>query len=472
MKSLAVVVALVSVLSFFGNSVFADGSITLSLSTTTTTVNPGDIVNINVNCDQFDSISEFGPVMVVYDEEQFEFVSVTQADVLSGYAFEIDSADEGVVKVSADFVEVVDEETGNDVVPFHAEVQTVIFQIALRARSDASGEAIISIESTGTFKRADGVTITAYTNDVLTIDIDHGVSTDATLSALAIEGVTMTPAFDPQVFEYSATVSRDIESVVVNAVPTNLQATISIDGADELSSGENIVSIHVLAQDGIRWRDYRIYVNRQENYIPEGSGFVDKYGVTYTFMTVPSTLVIPEGFIQTTRTINGYAVPVFAKEGVSSVLVYVYNGTDEPNLYFYNPVSGIATVYRPESTVITVGRILTTTALPSNVVIPRGFTEGSIEINGQVMEGYVNRDGDFLAFMRDDSGNSSFYYYDPDTGAYYNYKSVEQTSERVYRRLFYIFITCSVLQSIFIVVMTYGFRKIINNRTNPRPKRV
>ena len=74
--------------------------------------------------------------------------------------------------------------------------------------------------------------------------------------------------------------------------------------------------------------------------------------------------------------------------------------------------------------------------------------------------------------MRDDAGNSSFYFYDPDTHRFYEYKSVEQTAERVYRNLFYLFILLSVLQSIFIVVMTYGIRKVVNNRTNPRPKRV
>ena len=473
MRFTAVIIALVSVLSVFRGYVWADGTITLSLSTATTTVNPGDIININVSCDEFDSISEFGPVRIVYDTDQFEYVSVTSADVLSGYNFTIDT-DEGVgeVAVSADFVEVVDEETGIEVEPFHAEVQTVLFQLALRARPDASGDTIISIESTGSFERGDGSNITPYSTDSLTINVDHGVSTDATLSALSIDGVTMTPAFDPQIFEYSATVSRDVENVYVNAIPNNLHATISIDGASDLSSGENIVSIHVLAQDGIRWRDYRIYVNRQENYIPEGSGFVDKYGVTYTFMTFPTNLTIPEGFIQTMRTINGYSVPVFAKDGVVSVLVYVYNGTDEPALYFYNPVSGIASVYRAENTVVSVGRVLTTYPVPSDVTIPRGFTAGTYEIDGVEMEGYTNRDGQFIAYMRDDSGTYSFYLYDPDDGKFYQYKSVEQTSERVYRNLFYIFIALSVLQSVFIVVITYGLRKVISNRTNPRPKRV
>lgn len=469
---MAIFIAFVSVFSVLTGVASADGSITLSLSSPTDTVNPGDIVNINVSCDTFDYVSEFGPVQISYDPEKFVFVSVTAADALSGYAFEVNSDEEGTVVVTADFVEVTDEESGAEVEPFNAEVQTVIFQLALRAKNDTSGDSVISIVSTGTFTRSDGTVLASYGSDPLTINIAHGVSTDATLSSLSLEGITMTPAFDPQEFVYSATVSRDVDSVTVNAVPNNLQATISIDGADDLSSGENIVSIHVLAQDGIRWRDYRIFVNRQENYIPEGSGFVDKYGITYTFMTFPTNLQIPEGFMQTTRTINGYAVPVFAKDGVVSVLVYVYNGTDEPSLYFYNPVSGIATVYRPESTVIMVGHVLVSTPVPQGVDAPRGFTEQSYEINGNEMEGYVDKDGDFITYMTDDTGNSSFYYYDPNLGEFFKYESVERTAENVYRSLFYLFITVSVLQSIFIVAMTYAIRKIFNNRANPRPKRV
>lgn len=466
------VMAALAVLPYVFGTVNADGSVVLSLTTQTQTVNPGDTVVVNVVCDEFDSITNFGPVIINYDADQFEFVSATPADVLSGYNFTIDSEEDGVITVTSAFVEIVDEETGNTIAPFSAEVETTLFQVSLRARADADGDAIVNIASTGTFKKADGSILSSYASGTLSVNIAHGVSTDATLSSLSIEGITMTPAFDPQVFEYSATVSRDVTSIVVNAVPNNLQATISIDGADELSSGENIVSIHVLAQDGIRWKDYRIYVNRQENYIPEGSGFVDTYGVTYTFMTVPSNLSIPEGFTQTTRTINGYSVPVFAKDGVVSVLVYVYNGTDNPALYFYNPVSGIATAYTPETTAITVGRVLTVSAVPPDLTLPRGFSEGTYEVDGVQMQGFINRDGQFICYMRDDEGNGSFYYYDTETGHFYLYKSVEQTAERVYRNMFYLFILLSVLQSIFIVIMTYAIRKVINNRTNPRPKRV
>ena len=114
-----------------------------------------------------------------------------------------------------------------------------------------------------------------------------------------------------------------------------------------------------------------------------------------------------------------------------------------------------------------VGHVLVSTPVPQGVDAPRGFTEQSNE-----MEGYVDKDGDFITYMTDDTGNSSFYYYDPDLGEFFKYESVERTAENVYRSLFYLFITVSVLQSIFIVAMTYAIRKIFNNRANPRPKRV
>ena len=459
-------------LAFYSEYLIADGTISLSLSTQTPTVSPGDIINIALNCDVFDSISEFGPIDIEYDETLFEFVSVTSADVLSGYTTVTDNDDQGSITIESTFVPEIDEETGNEVQPFNAEVQTMLFQIALRARPDASGSTTVRIDSTGSFHRLDGSVVYPYESESLTVMIDAGVSTDATLSSLSLEGITMTPPFDPPVFEYSATVSRDVESVTVNAESTNLHATISVEGNEWLDTGENVVSIHVLAQDGIRWHEYRIFVNRQESYIPEGSGFVDAYGVTYTFLTFPANINLPEGFLQTTKSINGYTVPVFAKDGVASVLVYVYNGTDDPSFYFYNPVTGIASPYAPGTTVVTVGQVLTAESIPSNVSVPAGFREDTVVIDGVEMSGFTNSDGTFISYFRDDSGNYGFYMYDSSSGRFYLMKTVERSSERVYRDLFYVFLITSVIQSIIIVIAVYVVLRVINNRTNPRPKRV
>lgn len=471
-RAAAILVAALISLSYLPAAASADGSITLSLATQTPTVNPGDIVNININCDKFDSITEYGPVEVTYDPELFEFDHLVVPDVYQGYMVASDSDTPGLVTVSLAFVHDTNEDPELGVIPFYSDVPTMLFQVALRVRSDASGTSIVSIDSTGTFKKSDGSHVTAYTEADLSIVVALGVSTDATLSALSIEGVTLTPPFDPQVFEYSATVSRDVESVNVNATASNLQAIISVDGNDSLDTGENVVSVHVLAQDGIRWHEYRIYVNRQESYIPEGSGFVDSSGVTYTFLTFPANYDLPDGFMQTTRSINGYTVPVFAKEGIQSVLVYIYNGQDDPAFYFYNPITGATSVYDPDATVISVGQVLTTNEVPEGVDIPSGFTAGTKEINGSEMAGFINADDVFINYFTDDAGNSGFYMYDEEADRFYQMKTVERSAERVFRDLFYVFFIASVLQSIFIIVIIYVIRRVINNRTNPRPKRV
>ena len=455
-----------------GGMLLADDSIHLSLSTQTSTVNPGDIITINVNCDSFDSLTEFGPIKVTFDPEQFDYVSVTPSDALSGYSFDIDDSDEESVLVTAEFGALDYAGADYEVLPFYADVQTVLFQVSLRARPDASGTSLIGLRTTGTYRRADGSTLSPSCSEDLSVVVSLGVSTDATLSSLSLEGITMTPAFDPQVFEYSATVSRDIESVTVNATASNIQAIISVEGADELDTGENIVSVHVLAQDGIRWHEYRIFVNRQESFIPEGSGFVDAQGETYTFMTFPGNYDLPEGFMQTTRSINGYTVPVFAKDGIQSVLVYIYNGHDNPDFYFYNPITGITSVFDPNATVVSVGYVLTAIECPEGVTVPQGFTEGSKEINGVQMEGFINDDDVFISYFSDDSGNTGFYMYDEQSGRFFRMDTVERSVERVYKNLFYIFFIASVLQSIFIIIIVYTIRRVISNRTNPRPKRV
>lgn len=470
-RIVSILMSVLLVLSLFVTLVTAASTVLLTISTATNTVSPGDIVTFRISADNFDYIDEFGPVRISYDDTAFDFVSVVPSESLSGYIFDSDSSNSGVVDIHAVFNSVEDEETGNMTTPFHSDGETLIFEIQFRVKQDVYGATNIQITSAGTFSGRTG-TITSYVGEPVYVTINEGVSSDATLSALTLEGITLTPAFNPLEYEYSANVARDVQEVRVNATTTNMNATYTVDGNTDLQNGENIVSIHVLAQDGISWHEYRIFVNRQENYIPEGSGFVDSNGVTYTFMNFPSGYNLPEGFNQTNRTINGYTVPVFARDGIVSVLVYVYNGTDAPAFYFYNPNTGVATPYSSERTYFAIGRVLTAAEVPEGVRIPSGYRPGSVVIEGTEMMGYINKYGSFIKYFVDDTGASGFYYYDFNAERFYNYLSVDKTAENVYMFLFYVFLGTTVIESIFIVIIAYVTRRLITNRNNPRPKRV
>lgn len=464
-------ISFILIISIFVPFVLADGTVLLTVSTVTETVSPGDIVSFKISADTFDYVEEFGPVRFEYDENYFDFVSVISGDNLTGYIFDYDDSTPGRVDVHAIFNLVEDDETGLMTTPFHSDTGCVIFEIQLRVKPNTNGFSNVYLSNAGSFTGRTGA-ISSYVGDPLIVTINEGISSDATLSALTIEGITMTPAFNPLEYEYSANVARDVDSIVINATTSNLNATYTVDGNTDLQNGENVVSIHVLAQDGISWHEYRIFVNRQENYIPEGSGFIDSNGVTFTFMNFPSGFNLPEGFNQTTRTINGYTVPVFARDGIASILVYVYNGTDAPSFYFYNPNTGVATPYSSERTFFSVGRVLTAAQVPDDVRIPSGYKPGSITVDDVEMVGYLNKNGDFIKYFSDDTGASSFYYYDKETSRFYNYLSIDKTAEGVYQILYYIFLCTTVVESIFIVVIAYVTRRIINNKNNPRPKRV
>ena len=107
-----------------------------------------------------------------------------------------------------------------------------------------------------------------------------GVSTDATLSELAVSPGALTPAFDPETTQYTATVENTVERVTVTAAATDdSAATVAYldangavladadDNSDghqvDLAAGSNTVKVEVTAQDAVTVRTYTLAVTRQ-----------------------------------------------------------------------------------------------------------------------------------------------------------------------------------------------------------------
>ncbi len=89
-------------------------------------------------------------------------------------------------------------------------------------------------------------------------------SGDNSLSSLSISPGTLSPEFQYNVVDYTATVGKDVTSVEVSAKTSNETATIeSVSGNTDLQDGENLVSIVVKAQNGTT-ATYKIVVTRQE----------------------------------------------------------------------------------------------------------------------------------------------------------------------------------------------------------------
>ena len=95
-------------------------------------------------------------------------------------------------------------------------------------------------------------------------------TTDATLSALALSGVTLAPTFVSSTETYTATVGNAVTETTVTATPTHSGATVAFkDGADNaltnpvtLAVGANVIKAVVTAQDTTTMKTYMVTVTR------------------------------------------------------------------------------------------------------------------------------------------------------------------------------------------------------------------
>lgn len=86
------------------------------------------------------------------------------------------------------------------------------------------------------------------------------LSNDATLSSLKIPNVTLSPKFDKNTFEYTASIT-DITELTVNATASNSASKIMIsDNYKNLVKGDNDIKIQVIAEDGSTTKNYVVKV--------------------------------------------------------------------------------------------------------------------------------------------------------------------------------------------------------------------
>jgi uncharacterized protein YjdB len=133
----------------------------------------------------------------------------------------------------------------------------------------SSNEAIASVSATGlvTALAEGAATITVTTEDggftaTCTVTVTRPLSSDATLSNLAVNAGTLTPQFSPNTTGYTVVVENSTESIVITATKNHAAATVSGDGTKSLSVGENTFDITVTAEDRTQ-KVYTIKVTRE-----------------------------------------------------------------------------------------------------------------------------------------------------------------------------------------------------------------
>jgi len=164
-------------------------------------------------------------------------------------------------------------------VPSRYAIQIINSTAEMSGRSVVSGSPSSSIPLvTGTnsisvvTKSDDGQYFGRY-NIILTRQVPiNSASTDATLSNLTISSGTLSPGFSSGTTSYTDSVSHATTSITVTPTHNQAGATIKVNGTIQTSSiasgpinlsvGDNIISIIVIAEDGITTNTYTVTVTR------------------------------------------------------------------------------------------------------------------------------------------------------------------------------------------------------------------
>lgn len=103
--------------------------------------------------------------------------------------------------------------------------------------------------------------------------VDDVELANAELESLQIEGYNIYPTFKSNIYSYNLNINEKVNLLDIKAVSQNENATIEIDGNENLQEGENIIKINVTAENNETIRTYKIntYISLDKVEIQEES---------------------------------------------------------------------------------------------------------------------------------------------------------------------------------------------------------
>ena len=184
-------------------------------------------------------------------------------------------------------------------------------------------------------------------------------SDDNSLASLKLSSGTLSPSFEYNVTNYTATVGYDVTKLVVSAKPSNEKATIESvtgDGNVSLEVGKNTIEIVVKAENGTTAK-YTIVVTRKEKETQANPEPTESESQTNTEtekndpdvndvlvwngeqLYVPDSIPtekIPADFVSKLMVVNGEQMTGLSFNKGNLVVLYLNNTNGAGSLYVYN----------------------------------------------------------------------------------------------------------------------------------------
>lgn len=272
-------------------------SATIDLNTSNTNIKVGDAVNLTVNVSSSSNISYY-EYTLDYDESKLKLVT--------GNVYTVDRANNSSTKK---------------------------FTNSYKFRALTSGTSKITAKSYAVLDTNDKSMIVSV--DPVTIRINNSNSQNSTsgstyLSALEIEGYSLTPNFRPSVTNYTLNINENVSQITINAESEDPNATIKGNGVIALNSDTEQIELTV-SNDGNE-RVYTINVNMDDDNVITTTINEE----SYVIVKDSSNLDIPDGFVEKEIIIDGQEVIALYNDKLDITLVGLQDSNNNIEFYIYN----------------------------------------------------------------------------------------------------------------------------------------
>ena len=264
-------------------------------------------------------------------------------------------------------------------------------------------------------------------------------SGNADLSALTVDQGQLSPTFNPGTQNYSIQVGMGVERVVVSATPADPKATVNVSGNSGLKDGANPIRVVVTAENGST-KTYTITANRlgptptpEPTPTPPMSVAVD--GKPFYVIELPEGVEVPSGFYEAAIEINGQMVTAYKSRQGGLVLLYLSNEGPESGFYFYDAQTG---EFYKFAQLTVPGATYTRIVPDESVVVPAGFVEARITIDGEAFDCWkpysengdaASESGIYLLYLLNDKGEKGFYLFQNSTRLIFPFSAVPREPE-------------------------------------------
>lgn len=304
------------------------------------------------------------------------------------------------------------------------------------------------------------VTTSSATIKIMTqAELEATYSKDNNLKELNLEGYTLTPEFNKDTLEYSATIPSDVTNVKINATANDSKASVTGDGEFEVVEGNNRFEIKVRAENGSE-KTYVLNVE-VEDLNPINVQIGDK---TYTIIKRKDILTKPNAYEESTTNIDGVEVPCFKNEVSGFTLVGIKDENGIVSLAIYNNEKNEYQLYHEYTSN---NLMLYLTKFPNDL---EGYQKSTININDTEIEVYrLNENSRFVIVygMNIETGKYDYYSYDTKENTYqiYNDEEINSLKEDVKTYLYVCIAFGSGLLFAFILIIC-----LLSNKNKKRKK--